>query len=423
MSGVKQDAGEQVLNGIGPHLPQWPHFGEDERAAVDRVLRSGRVNYWTGGEGAAFEHEFAAFVGTEHAVAVANGTVALELALHAFSIGAGDEVITTPRTFMASASAIILRGARPVFADVDPASGNITAESIRARLTDRTRAVIVVHLAGWPAEMDAIMELARERDLIVIEDCAQAHGAVHRGRRVGSIGHAGAFSFCQDKIMTTAGEGGMLTLNDEAAWKRAWAYKEHGKDYDAVHTPPDRPGYRPIYHSFGTNWRLSEVQAAVGRVQLRKLPGWLETRARNARLFIEGLASITGLDFPVPAEGLEHAYYKLYAYVDQDRLAPGWSRDRILAEATALGVPLFSGSASEIYLEKAFTNLGLDQAVLPEARSMGQESLMFVVHPTLAEEHVKWMIARLRPLLEGALSGSIPLPAGVPPYTRLQQRP
>ncbi len=422
MSGAKQDAREQPLNGIGSHLPQWPHFGDDERAAVDRVLRSGRVNYWTGGEGAAFEREFAAFVGTEHAIAVANGTVALELALHAFGIGAGDEVITTPRTFMASASAIVVRGATPVFAEVDPASGNITADSIRERLTDRTRAVIVVHLAGWPAEMDAIMELARERDLIVIEDCAQAHGAVYRGRRVGSIGHAGAFSFCQDKIMTTAGEGGMLTLNDAAAWKRAWAYKEHGKDHDAVHAPPDRPGYRPIYHSFGTNWRLSEVQAAVGRVQLRKLAGWLNKRARNARLLIEGLSFIPGLDFPVPEAGLEHAWYKLYAYIDQDRLASGWSRDRILKEATALGVPLFSGSASEIHLEQAFTALGFDQTVLPAARAMGQASLMFVVHPTLEDEHVSWMAAQLRPLLERALSGSVPLAPRVTPEATLYQR-
>lgn len=393
----------QGLNGIPLDLPQWPHFGAEEQAAVARVLDSGRVNYWTGSEGRLFEEEFAAYMDTRYALAVANGTLALELALLAFGIGAGDEVITTPRTFIATASAAVARGAIPVFADVDRDSGLITAESIAACITPRTRAVIVVHLAGWPADMDAIMELANSHGLVVIEDCAQAHGAEYRGRRVGSIGHAGAFSFCQDKIMTTGGEGGMVTLNDEQAWRTAWAYRDHGKDYDAVHSTDHPPGYRYLHHSFGSNWRLSELQSAIGRVQLERLPGWLERRRSNALQFIAGLADIPGIRFPLPAADSRHAFYKLNAYLDPARLADGWNRQRILKEAAEAGVPLFSGTGGEIYREKAFQSLP-EQPLLPAARELNGTSLMFLVHPTLQAQHIQLMIDRLRPILQLALS-------------------
>lgn len=391
------------LNGIPLDLPQWPHFGPEEQAAVTRVLASGRVNYWTGTEGRLFEEEFAEYIGSRYALTVANGTLALELALLAFGIGAGDEVITTPRTFIASASAAVARGAVPVFADVDRDSGLITAESIAARITPRTRAVIVVHLAGWPADMDAIMELANAHGLYVIEDCAQAHGAEYRGRRVGSIGHAGAFSFCQDKIMTTGGEGGMVTLNDEQAWRTAWAYRDHGKDFDAVNSKNHPPGYRYLHHSFGSNWRLSELQSAIGRVQLRRLPDWLERRRSNALQLISDLKHIPGLRFPLPEAGSRHAFYKLNAYLDTTLLNDGWNRQRILMEAASAGVPLFSGTGGEIYLEKAFRSLP-EQPVLPAARELNGSSLMFVVHPTLEARHMALMVDRLRPILQRALS-------------------
>src|SRR5690625_1135547 len=389
------------LNGIPLNLPQWPVFPADEQAAAQQVLASGRVNYWTGDEGAEFEREFAAWNGTRHALALANGTLALELALHAFDIGTGADVVTTPRTFIASASAVVARGGRPVFAAVDRDSGNITADTIRAALTPETRAVIVVHLAGWPADMDAIMELADEHGLVVIEDCAQAHGAEWNGRRVGSIGHAGAWSFCQDKIMTTAGEGGMLTLNDDTAFERAWSYRDHGKDRQTVFAPPEKPGYRYLSHTFGTNWRLSEVQAAVGRLQLQKLPGWLEQRRRNALTLTERFADVPGLQVPLPEQ--KHAFYKLYAYLDPARFNSGWNRERILTEAARAGVPLFTGTGAEIYREKAFAEFG-QQPVLKTARRLGETSLMFLVHPTLQEEDMLFMADRLRPVFDAALS-------------------
>ena len=370
-------------------FPDWPHYASDEIAAVQAVLQSGRVNYWTGNVTREFECAYAGEARTNFAIALANGTVALELALMAYGIGPGDEVVTTPRTFIASASCAVMRGARPVFADVDPDSGNITAETIERVITSRTRAIIAVHLAGWPCDMDAITSLAEQNNLIVIEDCAQANGARYRGRPVGGIGHAGAFSFCQDKIITTGGEGGMLTTNDQAIWSRSWSFKDHGKSYDAVYRRQHPPGFRWLHESFGTNWRMTEMQAAIGRAQLAKLPGWTDARRRNARLLADGLRAVPGLRVPDPPLHVQHAFYKFYSYLDLGRLKSGWTRDRIMVEVGSRGVPCFSGSCSEIYLEKAFDGEGLRPFErLPVARALGESSLMLLVHPTLDESHM-----------------------------------
>ncbi len=364
-------------------FPQWPICGEDEQEAALRVLRSGKLNYWTGTEGKQFEAEFAEFVGTEHAIAVANGTVGLELALAALDIGPGDEVIVPSRTFIATASAVAIRGAKPVCADVDPSSQNITAETIRAQITTNTRAVIPVHLAGWPCDMEPILELARQNNLRVIEDCAQSHGARYRGQHVGSMGDIGVFSFCQDKIMTTGGEGGMVVTNDSNIWKRAWGYKDHGKDFDAVHRSDHSPGFRWLHKSFGTNWRLTELQSAIGRVVLRKLPGWVETRRRNAAILHQCLQGIDSLHTPTPPKEDLHSYYKFYTFVRPKKLEAGWNRDRVMREINTLGVPCFTGSCSEIYLEEAFGDALKPVERLPVARELGETSLMFLVHPTL----------------------------------------
>jgi dTDP-4-amino-4,6-dideoxygalactose transaminase len=368
-----------------PFAP-WPFFDQDEVEAAIAPLRSGKVNYWTGSEGHEFEREFAVFAGCSHAVALANGTVALELALYALGIGPGDEVVVTSRTFIASASCVVMRGATPVLTDVDPETQNVTADTIRAVLSPRTKAVICVHLAGWPCDMDPILELARERGLKVIEDCAQCHGATYKGRPAGSLGDVAAFSFCQDKIMTTGGEGGMLTTNDPLLWERAWAFKDHGKSFDAVYNRTHPPGFRWLHESFGTNWRLTEMQAAIGRVQLRKLPDWIRTRQRRAGILTESFVKIPALRVAAPPREIGHAYYKYYAFVRPENLKEGWSRDRIMAAINAEGIPCFTGSCSEIYREKAFIDAGFAPAQsLPAARELGENSLMFLVHPTLAD--------------------------------------
>lgn len=372
---------------LGTKWAPWPQFEQDEIQAVTAVLQSGRVNYWTGQEARQFEQEYADYLGVKHAIALHNGTLALELALYAFDIGEGDEVITTTRTFIASASAAVMRGAVPIIADVDADSQNITADTIRPLITSKTRAIIVVHLAGWPADMDPIMELAAEHNLVVIEDCAQAHGAFYKGKPVGSIGHAGAFSFCQDKILTTGGEGGLLALNDTELWKKAWAYKDHGKSYDAVYLKDHPPGFRWLHESFGTNWRMLEIQAVIGRLQLQKLPEWIKKRRANADVLNERFSKWDAFRLTLPSEDVFHAYYKYYLFVQTDRLAEGWNRDRIMQEVSQRGVPCLSGSCSEIYLEKAFVDRGYGpKERLPVARELGETSLMFLVHPTLSEK-------------------------------------
>jgi len=368
--------------------PSWPLFEDDEIEAAVRVLRSARVNYWTGEEGRLFESEFAEFVGCKHAIALANGSVALECALKALGIGPGDDVVTTSRTFIASASCAVMLGARPVIADVDRESQNISVESIRRVLTPRTKAIVVVHLAGWPCEMDEILALARNRGIKVVEDCAQAHGAIYKGRPVGSLGDVAAFSFCQDKIMTTAGEGGMVTTNSTELWNAMWAMKDHGKSYEAVYQRPHTPGFRWLHESFGTNWRLTEVQSAIGRVQLKKLAKWLSIRRKYAQILNEELATLPGLRVAVPPKHIDHAYYKYYAFVRPEALCPKWSRDRIIEAVNAAGVPCFSGSCSEIYLEKAFPPEWRPKQNFTVARELGETSLMLLVHPALKPEQI-----------------------------------
>ncbi|MGK2906218.1 MAG: DegT/DnrJ/EryC1/StrS family aminotransferase [Desulfuromonadales bacterium] len=394
----------------------WPSFTQEEADAVQRVLLSNKVNYWTGTEGREFEKEFAAHCGVKHAIALANGTVALELALEALGIRPGDEVITTSYTFIASASAIVLRGAVPVLADVDPNSLNITAETIRSVITPKTKAIIAVHLVGNPCDMDPIMELARELDLKVIEDCAQCHGATYKGRSVGSLGDAAAFSFCQDKIMTTGGEGGMITTNDKAVWERAWAFKDHGKSFDAVYNREHPPGFRWLHESFGTNWRMTEMQAAIGRIQLRRLTEWKRIRQSNAAILTEYFKKIPALRVQQVPDEFDHAYYKYYVFIRPEKLQSDFegnskpkiknstlnSRDSIMAAINAEGIPCFSGICPEIYLEKAFTDAGYGpKERLPNAKVLGETSLLFLVHPTLGEAEMRATCAAVEKVMKG----------------------
>lgn len=369
----------------------WPFYAEDEIEAVARVLRSGKVNQWTGPDVFAFQDACTARFGGGHGLALTNGSVALEIALRAFDFGPGDEVIVTPRTFVASASCVRLVGATPVFADVDPDSGNITAETIEAVVSERTRAIIPVHLAGWPCDMPAIMAVAAARGIRVVEDCAQAHGAEVDGRSVGSFGDAAAFSFCQDKIISTAGEGGFTSFKDRDAWEWAWSFKDHGKNRAKVDAPATGTGFRWLHDGIGTNWRLTGPQAALGLVQLGKLDGWIEARARNAAIWRSALADVPGLRLPMPGPRFRHSFYKLNFYVEGDDPAP--RRDALLRRAAEEGIRLFSGSCSEVYLEGAFADM--EKPDLPNARRLTGASLMVEVHPTLRPDLTERRAVRL----------------------------
>lgn len=368
----------------------WPSFTQEEADAVSQVLLSNKVNYWTGQECREFEKEFAQFAETQYAVALANGTVALDVALKALGIGAGDDVIVTSRTFLASASSIVTTGANPIFADVELDSQNISCRTIEAVLTPNTKAIICVHLAGWMCDMDPIMQLASDKGLYVIEDCAQAHGAKYKGKSAGSIGHVAAWSFCQDKIMTTGGEGGMVTTNDETLWKKMWSYKDHGKNFDSIYNKQHPPGFRWLHDSFGTNWRMMEMQAVIGRIQLKMMPEWTEKRTKNAERILSCFENSPYFTVHRPSDDYVHAAYKCYVQVNIDALPEGWSRDRIMAEINALGVPCFSGSCSEVYLEHAFDHTKWRPVErLKNAQQLGETSLMFLVHPTLTENNIQ----------------------------------
>lgn len=378
----------------------WPSFSVTEADAVRDVILSNKVNYWTGQACRNFECEFAGFAGTKYAVALANGTVALDVALKALGIGAGDDVIVTSRTFLASASSIVTAGANPIFADVELDSQNISARTIAAILTPNTKAIICVHLAGWMCDMDPIMQLAAEHGLFVIEDCAQAHGARYKGRAAGSIGHVAAWSFCQDKIMTTGGEGGMVTTNDETLWKSMWSYKDHGKNYHSVYHKQHPAGFRWVHDSFGTNWRMMEVQAVIGRYQLTQMPAWTAQRNAYAEQIFQVFDGSPFVQVHRPNSDYLHAYYKCYVQVIPEALPAGWSRDRIMQEINALGVPCLSGSCSEVYLEHAFDGTPWRPAQrLPNAQRLGETSLMFLVHPTLTTDNMAQCLAAIQHVL------------------------
>lgn len=379
--------------------PAWPHFDDDERTAVDAVLESGRVNYWTGEQGRCFEREFAAWAGVPHAVAVANGTVALEIALRAVGVGPGTEVIVPSATFIATAGAVAAQAAVPVVVDVDPHTRCLTAGSIGPALTDRTAAIVVVHLGGFPADTAPILALARAHGLRVVEDCAQAHGAHRDGRRVGTSGDVAAWSFCQDKIMTTAGEGGAITTADPDVWRRCWEYKDHGKNHDAVDAPSHPAGFRWLHDSFGTNARMTEVQAAVGRRQLRKVDGWVSTRRAHAARLTSGLSGLAALRTPVVGPGEGHAFYRYYLRIDPAGLRPGWDRDRLVAAIAAEGVPAAHGGCSEIGRERAFGGAGLPQRVLPHAAALTRASMTLPLHHRMTAADVDDVLAAVRKVL------------------------
>ncbi len=385
------------------NFPTWPKFYKDDISIATKILESGKVNYWTGGEGRLFEKEFAKDFDSSYAIALSNGSNALTTAYLSLDIKKGDEIITTPRTFIATASCAVLLGAKPKFADVDKDSGCITAENIEPLITKKTKLISVVHLGGWPADMESICDLAKAYNLRVVEDCSQAHGAKINNINVGSFGDVGTWSFCQEKIMSTGGEGGMVTTSDKQIMDSLWSIKDHGKTLNAVFKKNHPEGYRWVHERIGTNYRMTEIQSAIGRNQLRKLPIWHKIRKRNSEILLNHLKNINSLRIAIPKNGFEHAWYKFYAYINFESLQSDWSRNRIINELTAMGYPAFGGSCSEIYLEKSFQEKKLfPKNRLPVARELGETSLMFVLHPTITEKHMYQYAEAIKHILEKA---------------------
>lgn len=379
-----------------PNISPWPYYEADEIEAATQTLRSGKVNYWTGELVRQFEVTYAKHVGKRYGIALANGTVALELALRVLGVKAGDEVIVASRSYVASASCVLLLGATPVFADVDVDSGNISAQTIAPLITNKTKAIIPVHVGGWPCEMFAIMELAQKHNIMVIEDCAQAHGAFVSGKPVGAWGQAAIFSFCQDKIISTGGEGGMLLLDEEMAYKQAWAYKDIGRSYDAVYLQQHPEGFRWLTESPGSNFRMTEFQAAIGLKQLEKLPNWVAQRRNNANQIMSILRKFDYIDVPIPndLDNTQHSYYRLYAKVKNDVVIAGFKgeklRNFIINQLVIAGVPCFYGSCAEVYREKLFDQT-LSNKRLTNSAAFADFAFCFLVHHTITSKELKLM--------------------------------
>ncbi len=370
-------------------INKWPIYEEDEINAAANILRSGAVNYWTGNETKMFEEEFSNFCGTKYSIALANGSLALSACYAALRMGKNAEIITTPRTFIATSSAARLMGLKVVFADVELDSGCISAATILPKITKNTRAISVVHLGGWPAKMEEICKLAKEYNLSVIEDCSQAHGAKIDNKSVGSFGDVSSWSFCQEKIISTGGEGGMITTDRDDIWEFIWSYKDHGKNFSKVFSENKDNTYKWVHDSFGTNMRLTEFQSSIGRKQLLKLSKWNKLREKNALILISFLKDIPCVRIPEVPENVIHAWYKLYIYLRKEYLSDDWNRQKIINEIIMNGAPVFSGSCGEIYLEKAFSeNDNFGYRRLKNARELSETSLMFLIHHTISEEQI-----------------------------------
>ena len=371
---------EQLAIDGGPPVrdrpyPPWPVLSADDIQAVADVLRSGKLTQLTGGAVAAFEDAFARWHSVRNCLATSSGTTAIHTVLAALGIGPGDEVIVPAHTFIASATPILHQNAAPVFADVDPRTFCLSAESVAERITDRTKVIIAVHLNGHPADMDALLSLANPRGIAVIEDAAQAHGALYNGRKVGTIGRAGCFSFWEDKIITTGGEGGCVITDDDGLTERMQRIRHHGEG------PVE--GERVYYHpELGYNYRMSSMHAATGLVQLGRLKEYLSARRRNAGYLTGRLAEIGVIDPPFVAPDCTHSYYK---YICRLRPDSGVDLDWFVHAVAAEGVPLSRRYPTSLPRQPVFREAGFGGQPCPVADRLGGELFTLLVHPTVTE--------------------------------------
>lgn len=373
---------------------KWPFFNENMINDINTVIRSGKVNQWTGGKVFEFQNKFCDYFKCKHSVAVSNGTVALDLCLKALNLKQSDEVIVTSRSFIASASCCLFNDIKVNFADVDLNSQNITVESIKNVMNNNVKAIIVVHLAGYAADIENILNFCNNNNLYLIEDCAQCHGGKFKDKYLGTFGHINSWSFCQDKIITTLGEGGMITTNDTSLFKRAWSIKDHGKNYDKIfadlnykRNKMQSNNFKFIHDNIGTNWRLTEVQAVTGLHSLDLLDEWVKIRRRNAQILTNKFKSCKLIRIPYIPEYIYHSYYKFYIFINTENLKENSNRDSILNEIVKHGIPCQQGSCGEIYKENAFKNY--KNIECSNSIKLSQTAIMFKVDPSYNETEIE----------------------------------
>ena len=345
------------------------------------ISGSGKFNYL-------FEKKIQGLIKKKYAISTTNGTTALETAIQSLNLKKGDEVILPSFTIISCFNAIVKNGLIPVPVDCNFGDWNMDIEKLKKKITNKTKAIICVHLAGWPCDMDEILKIAKKNKLFVIEDCAQAHGAIYKNKSVGSIGDVGCWSFCQDKIMTTGGEGGMITTNKKSIWSKVWSLKDHGKSLKAINRFKEKKGFKWLHDKFGSNYRMTEFQASIGRLQLKKMKSWTKIRNSYQNIIWNLCRKYKFLDVPeFKCPTSTHAAYKCYVFINFNSLGSMWTREKIIDAFNNNGIPCFEGSCSEIYLEKAFRNKGLSpKKPLKVAKEIGKKSLVFLVHPSMSKK-------------------------------------
>ena len=373
------------------HNYTWPSYSKKEAKLVSEIIASNKVNYLFGNKGKEFEEKFSHFTGSKYSLAVANGTLALDLCLRSIELKRNDEVIVTSRSFVASASCISALGAIPVFADVDVNSQNISISDIKKLTSKKTKAIICVHFAGFPCEMQKILKFAKGKNIFVIEDCAQAHGGFINGKSVGTFGHISAWSFCNDKILSTGGEGGMITTNSKKLFKFVESFNNHGKNFSKFGALQNKKisNFPFIHDSIGLNYRLTEMQSAIGIYQLEKLSNWQKLRNRNAEIYINALKKLDLIITPEVPKNVQHAWYKLYLIINTPFLKKGSSRTKIIEEINKNGIFCSFGSCGSIYREKAFKNLNYKKSNCKNAYFLERNSILLEINPNIPKKIIE----------------------------------
>jgi dTDP-4-amino-4,6-dideoxygalactose transaminase len=372
--------------------------------SVIKVLKKNKTNYWTGSEGRKFEKEFSNYHNTKYSVTVSNGSIALEIALKALNLKKNTKVIVTPRSFVISASCVVNLGLKPTFADVDN-NGNLSIDGIEKVFDKNVKAIIVVHLNGLPCDLDPILKFVKKKKIYLIEDCSQAHGAVYKNKRVGSFGHISTWSFCQDKIISTGGEGGMISTNNKKLWLKCWSIKDHGKNYKSVFYKKHKTGFKWLHDEIGSNYRLTEMQAAIGRVQLRSLNKLIKKRNLIAKLYLHELKDFytkfnilkkPNFLYIKKNTSIKHAYYRLNFFINKNKI----KQTKLIEQLNDNNISCGVGSCPEIYREKVFKKLkSFSQSRLPNAKLLGETSITFPINPFKSIKKIKFEIIVIKKIL------------------------
>ncbi len=375
---------------------QWPIVSNQEIKLVNNVLKSNKLNYWTGENCKKFEEEFSKLIKTKYSISLANGSVGLDIAIKSLNLKKNSEVIVTPRSYISSVTSVINQGLTPVFADIDLNSQNIEYETIIKKITKNTKAILVVHLGGMPANMTKIISFAKKNKIKIIEDCSQAHGAKINNKYVGTFGDISIWSFCNDKILNTLGEGGIIATKSFMIYKKLWALKDCGKNFSKFKKFKKKNKFKWVHDFEGTNLRMTEVQAAIGRYQLKKLTTWVNMRNYISKKIISICKNFKSIRTQIVPSKFLNSYYRCYIFLDYKHIKKGWTREKILQYLNTNGIYCDVGSCPEIYKEKFLSKQKhINLKSLKNANLIGKSSIAFKVFPNIYKTTLNNKLSKL----------------------------